>query len=104
MELRMFLDHLDVINCQADHQVHDHDAHHQDKDDEDENGVILKRGRVRSLVKKTLELKLSNHHHEGFEYGPARRIKWRIAYEEKMKAKAEGDEQDCHHDDEASKR
>ena len=74
VELSILLNLLDVIDRQADEQVHHHDAHHEDEDNEEEVGVVLKRRRIVSRIvrEKRFVFQFSHHHHKGLDQGPGR--------------------------------
>ena len=74
MELSILLNLLDVINRQANEQIHHHNAHHEDEDNEEEVGVVLKRRRIlrRFMREKRFVFQFSHHHHKGLDQGPGR--------------------------------
>ena len=60
---------MNVVDGQPNEQVQDHDAHHEDKDDKHEVGVVLERRRVISSImrKQCLVFELAHHHHKGLD-------------------------------------
>ena len=74
MHFCVLLNLLNVVDGQANEQVHDHDAHHEDKDDEQNIRVVLERRRVLSSImrKECLIFELAHHHHKGLDQGPGR--------------------------------
>ena len=91
MQLCFALDLCDIVNSEANHQVHDDDRHDEDEAEEDEGGVGWEGDHLGILVvflrrllgvvvlgEDSLKLVFPDHHHKGLEQCLRRVIKCKL--------------------------